>query len=100
LVGTKIAATTGFDFTGRYLDELIGAGSDTPWMEHYAAVRESRGPLLGSVTEATTNGGRFTYEFGIFPLTVGGTTVQQFVSIEDYFGFRFTSAELHPWPKP
>jgi hypothetical protein len=100
LVGTKVAATTGFDFTGRYLDEIIAAGSDTPWMEFYASIRESGQPLLGSVTEATTNGGTFTYEFGIFPLTVGGTAVQQFVAIEDYFGFRFTSAELHPWPKP
>jgi len=99
LVGTKVASVTGFDFTGRYLDELIAGGSDTPWMEHYAAIRASRAPLLGSVTEATTNGGRFTYEFGIFPLTLGGTEVKQFVSVEDYFGFQLTSAGLQPWPK-
>jgi hypothetical protein len=99
LVGTKIAATTGFDFTGRYLDEILATGSDTPWMELYASIVENRMPLFGSLTEATTNGGTFTYEFGVFPLTVGGTAVKQFVAIEDYFGFRFTSAELHPWPQ-
>ena len=99
LVGTKIADITGFNFTGRYLDEIIGGASDTPWMELYAAILGNRTPRFGSVTEATTNGGTFTYEFGIFPLGVGGTEVKQFVAIEDYFGFRFTSAELHPWPK-
>jgi hypothetical protein len=100
LVGTKVASVTGFDFTGRYLDELIAEGSDTPWMEHYAAICESRAPLMGSVTEATSNGGRFTYEFGMFPMTVGGTEVKQFVSIEDYFGFHLTSAALNAWPRP
>jgi hypothetical protein len=100
LVGTKIVSVTGFDFTGRYLDEIIAAGSDTPWMEYYAAIVESRTPLLGSVTEATTNGGTFTYEFGLFPLSVGGTAVKQFAAIEDYFGFRLTMAELQPWPRP
>lgn len=100
LVGTKIAAITGFDFTGRYLDEILGEGGDMPWMEIYASILVKRAPLLGSVTEATTSGGTFTYEFGIFPLTVGGTAVKQFVAIEDYFGFQLTSAELHPWPRP
>jgi hypothetical protein len=100
LVGTKIAAVTGFDFTGRYLDEIIAAGSETPWIELYVTICESRAPLLGSVTETTTNGGKFTYEFGIFPLAVGGTAVKQFIAIEDYFGFQLTSAELQPWPRP
>jgi hypothetical protein len=71
-----------------------------PWTEIYTSVLVKRAPLLGSVTEATTSGGTFTYEFGIFPLTVGGTAVKQFVAIEDYFGFQLTSAELHPWPRP
>jgi len=99
LVGTKVAAVTGFDFTGRYLDELMADGGETPWMKHYAAIRASRAPLLGSVTEATTNGGRFTYEFGIFPLAVGDADVKQFVSVEDYFGFHLTSAELDTRPR-
>ena len=70
-----------------------------PWMELYASILVSRTPVLGSVTEATTSGGTFTYEFGIFPLAVGGTAVKQFVAIEDYFDFQLTSAELKPWPK-
>jgi hypothetical protein len=100
LVGTKIADVTSFDFTGRYLDEILAEGSETPWMEFYEIIYESRIPLFGSVTERTASGGSFTYEFGIFPLTAGGAEVRQFVSIEDYFDFRLTSAELHAWPKP
>jgi hypothetical protein len=100
LVGTKVVDVTDFNFTGRYLDEIVGTGTDTPWLEHYACIYRSRAPLFGSVTERTTSGGTFTYEFGIFPLTAGGTEVKQFVSIEDYFDFNLTSAELQPWPLP
>jgi hypothetical protein len=35
LVGTKAAKVTGFDITGRYLDELLSAEPDQPWMDHY-----------------------------------------------------------------
>lgn len=100
LVGTKVAAVTGLDFTGHYLDELIAGGSKTPWLDFYAAIIESRAPLLGSVTEPTTSGDTFTYEFGIFPMTAGSTALQQFVAVEDYFGFQLTSAGLlRPWPE-
>ena len=101
LVGTKVVAITSFDFTGRYLDELLADPSGTPWVAHYATVYKSRTPIFGSVTERTTNGSSFTYEYGIFPLTLnGGSEVQQFVSIEDYFDFNLTSAELQAWPRP
>ena len=101
LVGTKVVAITSFDFTGRYLDELIADPSGTPWLEHYKTVYNSRTPMLGSVTERTTNGNTFTYEYGIFPLALdGGSEVKQFVAIEDYFNFHLTSAELQSWPKP
>jgi hypothetical protein len=100
LVGTKVVDVTDFNFTGRYLDEIVGHGTDTPWRDYYETVYRSRAPLFGSVTERTTFGDTFTYEFGIFPLTAGGSEVKQFVSIEDYFDFNLTSAELQPWPPP
>jgi hypothetical protein len=100
LVGTKVADVTNYDFTGRYLDEILAGGSDTPWLEYYQTVYRNRAPLMGSVTERTTSGDTFTYEFGMFPLTAGGTEVRQFVSVEDYFDFHLTSAELQPWPLP
>ena len=42
-------------------------------------------------------GARFPYEFGIFPLRRGKASIDQFVAIEDYFGFSISSAELVVW---
>jgi hypothetical protein len=54
-VGTRAAEVTGFDITGRYLDELLSAEPDQPWMEHYDTVYVSRFPLLGATTIPTSN---------------------------------------------
>jgi hypothetical protein len=97
LVGTRAVAITGFDITGRYLDELLSGQPDVPWPEYYRTVYESRAPLLGSVVVPATSGGTFAYEFGIFPLTKGGTRVEQFIAVEDYFDVQLTSAQLNPW---
>jgi hypothetical protein len=98
LVGTKVTAITGFEFTGRYLDEVLGPDATEPWLEYYATAARTRAPLLGAVTEPTRAGGAFTYEFGIFPMAQGGTEVKQFIAIEDYFGATPISAALKPWP--
>lgn len=97
LIGTKIAAGTGFPLTGRYLDELLPAGSDLDWLDHYRRVYDSRLPLAGSVAVPTTTGANYTYEFGIFPLTLGGDRIEQFVALEDYFDLQFTSLAMQPW---
>jgi hypothetical protein len=98
LTGTKVDDVLNLHLTGRYLDEVADEASGTPWMDYYASAYASRAPVLGGVTEATTSGGTFTFEFGIFPVTVGGgTSIGQFLCIEDYFDFRLTSAELIPW---
>ncbi len=98
LVGTKVTAITGFDFTGRYLDEVLGSEAPEPWLEYYAEIARTRAPLFGAVEEATKSGGTFKYEFGIFPVALGGTEVGQFLSVEDYFGSTLVSAGLQPWP--
>ena len=97
LVGTKVADVLNIDFTGRYLDQLVDGATDTPWQDYFFAAFQQRVPILGAVTEATLAGGSFTFEFGIFPVTAGGTEVKQFLCIEDYFDFNLTSAELIPW---
>jgi hypothetical protein len=96
LVGTRVAAFTGFNFTGRYLDELISLGSTDRWQQHYVRAHDERTPVFGSETEPTTSGGSFTFEFGIFPLTLAGERVDQFLSVEDYFGTEITSAQVRP----
>jgi len=94
LVGTKAVRTIGFDITGRYLDELLGATPEVPWMDYYKLVYDSRAPLLGAVEVSAQSGGTFAYEFGLFPLTQGGTGVAQIAAVEDYFDFDLTAAQL------
>jgi hypothetical protein len=93
LVGTLVAEFSGFDFTGKYFDETWDAATTKPWLDCYGWVSEKRMPLFGSSTELTTAGDTFSYEFGLFPLTRGGTAVEQFIGVEDYFDFRLTSAQ-------
>ena len=97
LVGTRAAEITGFDISGRYLDELLSSEPDQPWIEHYRTAYVSRRPLLGATTVPTSTGSLFTYEFGIFPLRNGGLSIEQFVAIEDYFGLIARVIQLKPW---
>jgi hypothetical protein len=97
LVGTKAVQITGFDITGRYLDELLSGQPDVPWMDYYRIAYDSREPLLGSVVVPAAAGGTFSYEFGLFPIAQGGTSVEQFIALEDYFDFHLTAAQLVPW---
>jgi hypothetical protein len=94
LVGTKAVRTIGFDITGRYLDELLAAAPEVPWIEHYRTVYDSRAPLLGSVEVSAKSGGTFAYEFGLFPLAQGGSEIAQIAAVEDYFNFDLTAAQL------
>jgi hypothetical protein len=95
LVGTRIVRNLGVDFTGRYLDDLLGTDFTIPWMDYYRKVYSERVPLMGEVTEPTRSGSTFTYEFGIFPLTTEhGAEVKQFIALEDYFDFELTSGAL------
>ena len=99
LVGTKAVRIIGFDITGRYLDELLTVEPEVPWMDYYRSVYDSREPLLGSVVVPPSSGGTFTYEFGLFPLTQGGTTIAQIAALEDYFDFDLTAAQLVAKPR-
>ena len=97
LVGTRAIEVTGYDITGHYLDNLLPADASEPWVEHYRTAYRTRSPLFGAVEAPTRSGGRFTYEFGLFPLRKGGTAVDQFVSIEDYFDLTTTLTQLVEW---
>ena len=95
LVGTKVVANLGVDFTGRYLDELLVAGYAVPWMDYYRMAYAERRPRMGSVTDPTASGSTFVYEFGLFPVaTGGGSEIRQFIALEDYFDFELRSGAL------
>jgi hypothetical protein len=95
LMGTRAVEATGMDLTGRYLDEL--AGYEEPWLDHYRRAFQTRRPVIGWCEAPTTGGGRFTYEFGLFPLRKGGTEVTQVLALEDYFDLTSRLVELVEW---
>ena len=92
LVGTRVAQFSGFDFTGGYLDEIWPGEASEPWLGCYRRAYDSRSFIVGSSTEATTSGASLQYEFGAFPLSRGGSAIEQFVCVEDYFGDAAVSA--------
>jgi hypothetical protein len=95
LVGTKVVANLGVDFTGRYLDELLLPGYEVPWMDWYRMSYAERRPRMGSITDPAASGSTFVYEFGLFPVTQGGgSEIRQFIALEDYFDFELRSGVL------
>jgi hypothetical protein len=100
LVGGRVTQLTGFDFTGRYLDELLPTDFENRWHDDYREARDHRVPILGAVVVPTIQGDQFRYEFGIFPLTLGGDAVRQFIAIEDYGGREPRTLQLEDKLKP
>lgn len=101
LVGTRVAAASGIELTGRFLDELVAADVENEWQGHYTRLRDEGRPLYGSATVPRLDGDLFRYEFGLFPLTTDGTAVTQSLAIEDYFELNERMYELrdqtHAW---
>lgn len=88
LVGSGVAYVAGFDFTGSYLDEALSPDASEIWPDHYRRAFDCRAPVLGTATVATLGGEPFHYDFGIFPMTHGGSEIRQFIAIEDYGGLQ------------
>ncbi len=83
LVGTRVVQYTGFDFTGRYLDEMVFQGRD--FMEEcYRQVMTERRPVFGHYAWLVRSRHFGRCEFGLFPLSDDGKRVDRCVSIEDY----------------
>lgn len=99
LIGTKVVAASGIDFTGRHLDEMIPADTDAPWETCYRLAWAEMQPVFGDTNLPMLDGGSIIYEFGIFPLGSGDVT--QCVAIEDYGPLNDRLFELqeraHPW---
>jgi hypothetical protein len=83
LVGTRVVQYTGFDFTGRYLDEMVFQGRD--FIEDcYLRVLNERRPIFGHYAWLVRSRHFGRCEFGLFPLSDDGKRVDRCVSIEDY----------------
>lgn len=87
LVGTAVVSSNGFDFTGRYVDELLFNDQDERWEEAYCSVAENARPIVGRTALRTSVSTLVGYEYAIFPLSKhDGETVDQTLAIEDYSG--------------
>jgi hypothetical protein len=83
LVGTRVVQYTGFDFTGRCLDELVFQGRD--FIEQcYRRIVEEKRPIFGHYAWLVRSRHFGQCEFGLFPLSDDGATVNRGISIEDY----------------
>lgn len=82
LVGTRVVQYTGFDFTGRCLDEMVFQGRD--FIERcYRRMLSEKRPIFGHYAWLVRSRHFGQCEFGLFPLASGGE-VNRAISIEDY----------------
>ena len=85
LVGTEIVRVSHFDFTGRYLDELIfESGETTDWTGFYRQVTEEGRPGFGIVHWQNEGAAHRWIEFLICPLSSDDVTVDKCFSAEAY----------------
>jgi hypothetical protein len=82
IVGTACALSAGFDYTGRYLDELqFESESDTDWIALYAEIVREKKPIAGTCLFRTADA-EIPYRVGVFPLSNDGKRVDQTIAYE------------------
>lgn len=82
IVGTTCARSAGFDYTGRYLDELrFESESDTDWMSIYAEIVREKKPIAGTCLFRIADA-EIPYFTSVYPLSTDGVTVDQTIACE------------------
>jgi hypothetical protein len=82
IVGTACARSSGFDYTGRYLDELnFSSEIDTDWLAIYDEIVRDQKPIAGTCIFRTADLER-PYRVAIFPLSNDGVTVDHTIAYE------------------
>ena len=86
LAGTQVVANAGFDFTGRYLDELQFANRDF-YLGCYGEILKARTPLFGIDHWVYPDGRNGVSEYGMLPLSSDGQSVSHFLTVEENVEF-------------
>ena len=84
LAGTKVVQATGFEITGKYLDEIVLADDEGPFLESYQFACATKSPVLARIKwhlDAETTG---EYDACFLPLSEDGETVNKVLSMECY----------------
>ncbi|TDQ83414.1 PAS domain-containing protein [Dongia mobilis] len=82
VVGTASAKAAGFDYTGRYLDELaFDSEVDTDWPAIYRELVREKKPIAG-VCQFKLRAVARPYRVAVFPLSSDGVLVDHAISYE------------------
>jgi hypothetical protein len=85
LVGTRVAAFSRLDFSGRYLDALDYKGRDSvEWLECYQRVHATQIGVIGINRVTWPDEAPMEYEFAMLPLERAGDPAGSFIAIEVY----------------
>lgn len=92
LVGTRVVEYNHQEFTGMYLGE-VGWQDEAMLLGAYEKVVIDGRPNYGFYAWDLRSGGMGKCEFGMFPLTHTGETIDQVLAIEDY---EFPARDVDP----
>ena len=85
LVGTRVAELNGYDFTGRYLDEILTHTSNRYLHAFYSKAVVGKLPVLDRFVWHMDDGRTSTYDLAVFPFAGGlGGETHRALSIECY----------------
>lgn len=84
LVGTKVVQMTGYEFTGKYLDEIALPNDEGPFQECYQLACETKTPVLTRIKWRLTEDTTEEYDICILPLSDDGRRVNMALAIECY----------------
>ena len=83
-VGTQVVRYTGFEFTGKYLDEIVLDDHSAPFHEAYKRAATEQRPILEWCDWSLEDGIVTSYDFAIFPFIGPSGAADIAVSIECY----------------
>src|SRR3546814_5143009 len=84
LVGTKVVEATGFEFTGKYLDEITLPDDEGPFLESYRLASESKSAVLARIQWRLDPDTIGEYDACFLPLSDDGEVVDKVLCIECY----------------
>jgi hypothetical protein len=84
LVGTACVRAANFDYTGRYLDEVVFNDGNDRWQALHDLVTTQATPIFGRTTHRRDDGLESPFEFAMMPLSEDGYAVTGHLCIEDY----------------
>lgn len=84
LVGTRVVEMTGYEFTGRYLDEIAGRIVEGDFLECYQVASERKLPMMTRVTWRFESGASGVYDFCVLPLDDDGRRATRALAVECY----------------